>query len=366
MSNLIFAGNLHAGGGVQVATSFIQELALSSRDLESFDIIVSKRVNKELATLGVDVSKFGRFRVYDFFGIKRPKKFSYDKQYNTCFVVFGPVYHKIPAHKLVVGFAQPWIAYPYNDAYPLLSFKERLKNKVKFAFQSFLFKRYDELVVEHQHVKDALLENRYTNSIHVVSNTINDCFLKGDDDEADLAPLFPTDCKGKLKLGFIGRNYVHKNLKILGEVNEILIREYDLCVDFIFTLNDSEMDQLGFSEIDNFYSVGEIGLIQCPGFYKKLDGVIFPSLLECFSATPLEAMQMSVPLLSSAYPFITSVCKDSALYFDATDADSIAQLVFYFSENDVERQKRLSEGKRLASLLPSSRDRADRYVDIIG
>ena len=58
-----------------------------------------------------------------------------------------------------------------------------------------------------------------------------------------------------------------------------------------------------------------MSLAQCPSYFKELDGIILPSLLECFSATPLEALIMGKPIFLSDRQFNKDVVGDFYFYF---------------------------------------------------
>lgn len=359
MCKLIFASNLHGGGAVQVAASFIAELVKQdSVVLMSTDLWISSIVENELRLLSVDFSKFRKVRVMDFYGLRKPKNLGFDKTYNRCFIVFGPIYYSLNAKEYIVGFAQPWIAYAKNDAYKKLPPIQQLKNMAKFFIQDRLFRRYQHLVVEHQHVKDALLKKGYTMPISVVSNSYASIF-----DRPELwAPLaFPEFNNDAPIIGFIGRAYPHKNLDILVSVNQVLLSRYGFNVNFVFTLNDNEMASLGFNKIDNFYTTGSISLVQCPSFYQKIDALIFPSLLECFSVTPLEAMKMKKPILVSDYPFLSGICKDAATYFDANNADDIARSICELFSCPKRIALKVETGYQLIEKIPTAQQRAIDY-----
>jgi glycosyltransferase involved in cell wall biosynthesis len=125
------------------------------------------------------------------------------------------------------------------------------------------------------------------------------------------------------------------------------------------------MKSCGFSDLDDFISVGPIRVDQCPAFYQLLDGLVFPSLLECFSASPIEAMKMNIPVFASNYPFITDATKNAAIYFDALDAKSIAESIANtFADPSLMEIKR-DLGSALVKRLPSAKDRAYSYLNII-
>ncbi|MEM7928074.1 glycosyltransferase, partial [Morganella morganii] len=93
--------------------------------------------------------------------------------------------------------------------------------------------------------------------------------------------------------------------------------------------------------------------------------LIFPSLLESFSATPVEAMKMKVPVIASDLPFVRSICKDSAFYFNPLDPYSIAESIFYAYSNKELCQQKISAADKIVSQLPTAKDRANDYIKII-
>lgn len=368
MNILINATNLHLGGGIQVASSFISELACIIKDNPGryyISVFCSTSVKSNLSA-SCDLSQFILFKEINVYGIKGLSK--QDRKlfdnYDVCFTVFGPFYLYPKVKKHICGFAQPWIAYPDNDAYPKLTTINRIKTKLKFSIQSYLFKRYDHLIVEQQHVKQALIKIGYAkDKIDVVSNCVSviyDCPQSWKQLNFDVSNL-----KYDLTLGFIGRSYSHKNVAILKKVNQILINDYELNCNFIFTFTDEEMRNCDFLSLDNFITVGPIKVEQCPAFYELLDALIFPSLLECFSASPIEAMKMKTTVLASNYPFITEVCQDAGFYFDPLDERTIAKSIAtaFTVPSLIEKKQML--GSNLIKKLPTAKQRAISYLNII-
>lgn len=365
---LINATNLHVGGGVQVASSFITELGkLLSYDVRDYDISVycSEKVFKNL-NINFEMSVFSSFQVINIYGKKKPsggisKLF---EGFDICFTIFGPLYFRPKVKVHICGFAQAWIAYPNNTVYQRLPLKEYLKNKLKFKLQSILFRQYQHLIVEQEHVKNALCGLGYSqNRISVVSNCISAIY---DDKSSWLPLLFNDDCLVEsFTLGFIGRAYPHKNVRVLNQVNEILIAKYNMRCNFLFTFNKEEMELCGFTHNSNFHTVGEISTSQCPAFYRKLDALVFPSLLECFSASPIEAMKMGTPVIASDYPFIREVCGDAAFYFNPLSADDIANRIFNTLTNYELREEKMKLALQVVNNLPTAKQRATSYLNII-
>lgn len=364
MKALINASNLHFGGGVQVASSFINELNDIDIDID-LTIIVSSEV--DINILDEVKKKFNnRYYIADVFGFKKIKGNNvgvfYDS-YDVCFTIFGPIYYKTNAKVHLTGFAQPWIAYPNNLAYKKLRIKDRLKYKLSFYFKECFFKRSDYFIVEQSHIKDALCQRGFlSNSIFTVSNCISSIY---ENKKSWLKLDYDLERTDNFTLGFIGRAYLHKNLDILKDVSRILLSKYNLNCEFLFTLTNEEMKECGFSELSNFKSVGKIDVKQCPSFYDSIDALIFPSLLECFSATPIEAMKMNKLIFASDLPFVRDVCKDAAYYFDPMNADDIAETIMLGVKSPELNFKKIQLGQEIIVSLPTARDRAKNYLDIL-
>ena len=102
-----------------------------------------------------------------------------------------------------------------------------------------------------------------------------------------------------------------------------------------------------------------------PGLYKECDGAIFPSLLEGFSVAPLEALAMQRILFASDRPFVREVCGDAPIYIDPLDPCASARTVAETLKNPVLQVDHVRAGLRVIGQLPTARDRARAYLDIV-
>lgn len=363
---LINASNLHVGGGVQVAASFICELAIREEVAKKFVVWMSATVFDNIQASGCDLSAFSSSHVLDVRGREFfQKAYANDlRKFKCIFTLFGPLYHKVEIRS-VVGFAQPWIIYPNNECYTRLNFFDTLKSRVKFYLQKKYFqKNSDVLVVEAEHVKRRLVSMgvKSEHEVSVVHNTISAIY-----GNESLWSKFSIERIGdKLSVGFIGRNYLHKNVELIPEVKRILMVKYGLDVDFYVTFNEDEWSLATDALRSSVKNVGVLKVVDCPGFYSSLDGIFFPSLLECFSATPLEAMAMQCPVFSSDRPFNRDVAQEHAFYFDPMSAESAAEVIFnYFQMPEDVRRLRLDLAREHAVNFSSASERAEKYLDII-
>lgn len=368
---LINAANLHNGGGVQVATSFIMELSGMVERFPDFNFMVyaSTEVDANLASSGFDKDSVSRYAVFDVYGIQtlKPSLARRFEGFDLVFTIFGPFYRltKLPNH--VVGFAQPWIIYPENEISRSLSLGNRLRTKLKFWLQWVFFRREARLVVELGHVKNRLVElKRFpADSISVVSNCVSAVYF----DQSRWAQLHGLD-EGKdgiVRLGFVSRDYPHKNIDVLLEIAKVLKRISSLDYRLYVTLTDAEWQARSDEFRSTIVNVGPISVAQCPTFYSAVDAVVFPSLLECFSATPLEAMVMERPLFASDRGFVRDCCGEHAMYFDPLDAEEAAKKIDnWFSRlQDEERRLHVEGARKHVLSLPGSRKRAENYLHIL-
>jgi glycosyltransferase involved in cell wall biosynthesis len=362
---LINASNLHHGGGVQAATSVILEV-LSERSLKlPLTFWVSTEIDRNLRSAGVSSDILKNYFVVDSYGLK----FVYSDLarklpgFDVVLTIFGPLYTFENRFVNITGFAQPWIAYPCNEVYQSLSLFDRVKAKLKFAIQKWFFLSSDVLIVELEHVKSALYLNVCgpDKDIVVINNSISQVFKdKSLWESVSLPPR-----TGKIRLGFLGKGYKHKNLSIFPEIARILKQTYKIEVQFVVTFDESEW--LGSdSEFRNVCdNVGVLTNVQCPSFYESVDAVIFPSLLECFSVTPLEAMAMRKPLFVSDRPFNRDICKEYGFYFDPLDPKSAAQVIADTLGRPIIDSEFLDAAERHALSFPGPKDRALAYLRCI-
>lgn len=361
---LINASNLHNGGGVQVATSFICELS-QMQAIDNFHVIVSSEVAESLSELNVNTEIFTHYEIIDNYGLKAfVSHFNKQvKKYDVVFTVFGPNYLKAQAKVEVVGFAQPWILNFENPISKKMHFLKRNVLRFKFYLQWLLFLRADHYIVELEHVKNSLITIKKLNpdKVSVVYNTVSSLYT----DESKWKPTY-IEKKGEgISLGIVTRDYPHKNLNVLPHVAAALESKYCLDVHFYTTLNATEWANKSEFFKKHVSTVGSLLPDQCPSFYEQIDGVVFPSLLECFSATPLEAMVMNRPLFASDRGFIRDVCHEHATYFDPLNADDIAlQIATYFT-SDINRSTQLQNAREHALNFSSARGRAKQYFNII-
>lgn len=363
---LINCANLHNGGGVAVATSVIDCLSRMGHEGLSLSVLLSTPVERNLRELGTDLGVFERCATRDFQGVAALWQ-GLDRHFegfDLVFTVFGPAYFLRRNTQHLFGFAQPNIVYPNNPvaaAQPVLS---RWRTRLKFELQAWFFSRADAFVVELEHVKAGLQKRRLFQNkpVDVVYSSVHSVFSQPDKWAALNLPERPA----RLKLGLISRNYPHKNLSILPDVKRLLKASHGRDVDIYVTFPPEEWEACDRDFRESIVNVGALSLSQCPTFYSAMDGVVFPSLLECFSAVPIETMMVGRPLFASNLSFIRDVCGDHCQYVDPLDAADIARVIdAYFRRPPQERQQICDAAHAHVRRYPGPQARAASYLKLI-
>lgn len=313
---LINAANLRDGGGPAVATSFIYDLSRWPEEAGKYAVLVSEYVDRNLRALGCVTEVFLDYRVQNHYGLAglRGTLAKELRRFDLVFTVFGPCYTLGYKGRHLVGFADPWVAYPRNEVYPRLGLWRGLKTRFEWFARELFYLNSTLLVCELEHVPIALKKNTLLahRPMEIVHSAIPSVYLERDRWQDVAIPRKD----GVLNLGLISRNYLHKNLDILPEVKRALYENHGVTAEIYVTFAEEEWLACSAEFREAVTNIGLLTLSQCPAFYAAMDVIIFPSLLECFSAVPIEALFMERPLVASDRPFVRDCCGDYAVYFD--------------------------------------------------
>ena len=349
--------NISTGGAIQVAMSFMDHVVCMKKN-HNFYFFFSRRLHKEIKSshLGPYLDQFrykiiSKYRLFFYLTIMQPKKI---------FTLFGPLYslQLLSGRDWTSGFAQPWILFPKNKVYNELDLITRLRFKIIFWIQKAFFFNSHTLIVEHDGIKTRLQELFKNKKIIVAKNCLNQIFLNPD--RWKPIEISKTD---KFKIGVIGRNYIHKNLSIIPSVHDILEKNHSIKPQFYCTLTSTEMNKMSEDFKKKVVSLGELSINQCPDFYNNMDMIFFPSNLECFSATPLEALFMNKSIVCSNLPFNKNIIGKFGVYFEPNNPISAAEKIASTIENQIDEN--LKEAKKFVFSNFKSEDRFNIYINTI-
>jgi glycosyltransferase involved in cell wall biosynthesis len=94
----------------------------------------------------------------------------------------------------------------------------------------------------------------------------------------------------------------------------------------------SEIEHLGISDHVEF--LGHVTPDKLVDLYQRCGVFIFPSLVETFGNSLVEAMASGAPIATSRAAAMPEVAGEGALYFDPTDIDDIAEILGSLLESD--------------------------------
>lgn len=369
MRVLINASNLKKGGGVQVALSLIEEF--SSYSTFDFHLVVSDAVYKQLnldsLKCNFSISRYNLYPTviksifgYDSFLSNVEKEFKPD----WVFTVFGPSYW-VPKSKHLMGYAKPHFLYKDSPFFRIISLKEKISVFIlKQLFFINLSKQKNFYWVETEDVKIRLAQYLSIDlkRIHVVSNTCHSIFNKSVPVSHAKYDIFFSNVSCK-KLVTISANYLHKNLGIINRVVPIL-KQKKIQLKFYLTLNNDEFETFNFDN-DYVVNLGPVEIVDCPYLYSKVDFLFLPTLLECFSASYVEAMKMNIPILTSDLSFARGICGNAAEYFDPLDEVDVVNKIINLMVNEDLVEKLINNGKMKLGEFLSSKERAEKISTII-
>jgi len=337
MRILVNASVCRVGGGVQASTAFIRK-ALRQRGDYQWKFAVSSGVKKNLG----DVAELKRSNIEEIpvspsqligGGRKsRTRLAQIEASFapDVVFTVFGPAYMRFRAPH-ACGFGDGWVTHPSVLAYSVLSPLQRLRFSAASHWKRMHLARADFYCVESIVAQKALAKilNFSKKRVEVISNSYSEAFAgrKESVSSRQKDDIF--------RVLTIANPYPHKNLPIIPRVADTLRRvDAQRTYRFIVTLPEKGKEVGRFwkeakrlrveSMIEN---IGCLRLDECPKWYAMADSVYLPTLLETFSATYPEAMQMNRPIITTDLDFAHDICGDAALFHDPLSAEDAARQI---------------------------------------
>jgi glycosyltransferase involved in cell wall biosynthesis len=358
MRVLFDCSNITVGGGLQVANSFLK-YAFKSKEIE-YCYLLSNKVFESLqeqdqATSNLNVVTTNHYTLLPGHeSIQRIRNIETKFQPDVTFTLFGPAYWKSKAPH-IVGFARPHYILHHSPFYKI---KKNRKLIMYMYFletiHNYLFrKNSDYLFVENESMV-AALEKKYAKDVYYVPNTYNQVF-------ENYVPRADKKSESVFRLLTISSDYPHKNLDSIPLVVEALEKKYpDFQFRFIVTVK--EEDEKVSTKHINY--IGSVTIEQCPELYLNSDAMYLPTLLECFSASYVEAMYMKVPILTSDLDFARSICGSAAVYFDPLNEETIADIIYSLAQNVKDQKELADQGLERLSIFGSPEDRYNRFVNL--
>jgi glycosyltransferase involved in cell wall biosynthesis len=158
----------------------------------------------------------------------------------------------------------------------------------------------------------------------------------------------------------VGSMYEHKNIPRLIEAFEMLVREHNYEGQLVLVgKKDKFSERIGMlvreknlhtkvllPGLDNYVSDEEVVSLR-----QQAELLVFPSLKEGYSLTPVEAQAVGLPCVISDIPVHREVYGDSVEYFEPTDVRDIANKVWGVLNNDSKKDRLVEKGRESVERL---------------
>jgi len=186
-------------------------------------------------------------------------------------------------------------------------------------------------------------------NIKIVPNAVSE-FAKVNEKELKVNFLF--DDYNKFNLFFLTRYMPHKNLEVLIDLFKLYpddLKDVRCIISIEENQHKNSKKLLNnirkYNLQDKIINVGKLGQEGLAEFFLNCDALLFPTLLESFSGTYLEAMYFNLPILTSDLDFARYVCDDAALYFDPWDPADILKKIHMVKADSNLRKSLVEKGE---------------------
>lgn len=367
----LYAGNLHHGGAVVVAATFLDQLPLlwgteATAWIDELSVVASQRVASDMMRLeelrGLNCVELtisdDRPRVF----VPRVHRHRADVR----FTVFGPAYQGRQARVEVVGFADGSIVPAQNESRPDAAGAPgaigQLAGALKRRRKLQLLRQADGYIVQTDQMAAALGPLVSGGRVDVLPNIVPAAFH---DRTSWVDTDLPERLPGEVRFFYPARGYPHKNHAFIPLVCAAFKDIFGVPLRVVVTLRPEEFRALGPLANDPLINVGEISVAQCPPIFEQTDGLLFPSLNETASSSPLEALFMGKPVVAVDLPFMRVMTHGFAGYYFDGDAEAAARAIHAVGEREGAIQALTSRGSNWVRQLPTPKEQASAYLSIL-
>ena len=368
---VIEAVGLTVAGGKELALDLMSRLAshkahefiLVMPDLEDYNAISGSNIRSIVCKQGSGLLHRARLLNYEVPKICREE----DADALLCLGNFVPWKRICPTAVLLQN---AWIV--YGD--PVADARRTLREHLITAYGRHAYRHLhtDIIITQTQVMKDHLCR-RYGISpgrVAIIPNTLSRAKLGSSHDQSS---FLGRDGANHFRFLCLAHCYAHKNIDILLDAAQRLPNFTDKSAKCVITVAPEQhpgarrlLERLDRGEAaGKIENIGPVPSEMLPEVYHRADALIFPTLLESFSRTYLEAMYFGLPILTSDRDFARNLCRNAAIYFDPLDADSVARAMARVMDDVDLRQRLVEKGQRVLAQSPTWDEIAARFVEVL-
>lgn len=257
-------------------------------------------------------------------------------------VIFGMGNHGLPNIKCpqAIWNSNAYLVYP-SKHFPVASIKERMQIKYqRFHLRQTL--KCTDLVFCQTPVMRQRISDYYDYDIkrvNILPNALSPLLQKPRSNDVVIRPKAIAD--DKFNCLILSRYYPHKNPEMLLDA---CLRSYEQLGDIRFITTVSQQHNIRsrrfiqrLNKNDHmkklFHNIGTIAHENLEAYYRNVQLVIMPTLMESFSVTYLEAMYFGVPILTTDLDFAHYLCGNAAAYYDPWRPKSFVEKLLMLKSN---------------------------------
>ena len=356
---LVNCSTLVEGGGVQVGISVVEHF-MRSKNFDAFFVLssaIASQLNlQQISANRILITKSSPAKLLNFRIKLEIKKIENVFQPDLVYSVGFPSY--VSFHQVELGrYTNPWALVNCSQALKQLSIFNKLKVSLRARYRNFYARNAGYFETQTDIAAEGI-ERRLkvsSNAIKVIPNSINDLYYKA---EKVLKKNDKT-----FNILYICSPHIHKNINIIPDVAKdfkLLIPEKEFRFFLTLPKNSPQIKKLYKNAKkkcvqDSIYNLGKLSVKECVDAYSSADICFMPSLLEVFSASYLEAMQMSVPILASDLDFAREICGEAAIYFNPLSSKDAASKIEELINDNSLNSRLVSNGKERLKKYPQNK-----------
>lgn len=342
----------HSGGAYQIAYNFVVK-AQEHPEIEWVYV-----VSADLDEILPDALKKKEYYVFptqpdyrhSYFKVKKELADLEEKlRPNVVYSITAPSYFTFKTPE-VMRFTNPWVTHPNKYSWSALNWKDRLKQKIYCWNQRRMIRKASFFVTQTETTKRGIMRitGVPSENVKVVNNVLPQIFKSRQNT--------PQKQDGNwIDVACVGAPVPHKNFDILPSVIKELKALGIENVRFHVTIPSDNplmakyMKELGgIGLTDRIVTHGRCSQIELADMYRGCQLCFLPTLLEVFSASTLEAMFFSLPVVATDFDFNRDVMGDSCLYYKPMNAtDAAVQIKKYIEDKALREEMKKRMEKRL-------------------
>lgn len=369
---LVNTTTMHIGGGIQVATGFVEHAARESHPRARFNFALSSAVRDTMAPEFRKDPRMHVFRGHPAHPIRGRstrralRELEARVRPTLVYSVGFPSYVEFRSPE-IGQYTNGWEICWFPEAWRQLRLVEKARRTLRSKYRLTWARHAKYFETQTETAKAGIVRRLQVDPsrVLVVPNSINPRFVEAGRMRAPASVI-----SDRPRVFCVAAAFPHKNLGIIPRVAAGLAQARRQVATFVLTLPDDapawlqireEARRLGVSSwIEN---VGPLTLDQCVAQYTRATCVFLPTLAEIFSATYVEAMAMRVPIVTTDLDFAHSICGDAAVYYSPLSFEKAAAALTDVLRDDALRWRLVSRGIERMRQFPDAETNYTKVID---